>query len=147
MRARAVLAAAIGMIVLRARLRRNGVSSGAPPTNAAVMRPILDRFRRVWSLIQRRRTAMVEREFTCLCGNVWRESRPKFYIDDEVTCPSCGIQGVLGDGESRAVELRQAEASRREARRQRRQQEREQFATMACSVNQMQLNLQHLLDL
>jgi uncharacterized Zn finger protein (UPF0148 family) len=90
---------------------------------------------------------MVEREFTCLCGNVWRESRPKFYIDDEVTCPSCGIQGVLGDGESRAVELRQAEASRREARRQRRQQERERFATMACSVNQMQLNLQHLLDL
>ncbi|GMV30494.1 MAG: hypothetical protein AMXMBFR59_26190 [Rhodanobacteraceae bacterium] len=90
---------------------------------------------------------MVEREFTCLCGNIWRESRSKFYIDDEVTCPSCGLQYVLRDGESRAVELRQAKAARREARRQRRQQERERFANMACSVNQMQLNLQQLVDL
>lgn len=77
---------------------------------------------------------MVEREFTCWCGNIWRESRSKFYIDDEVTCPSCGLQGVLEDGESRAVELRHAKAARSEARRQRRQQERERFANMARSV-------------
>lgn len=90
---------------------------------------------------------MVEQEFTCICGKVFRISRPKFYYEDEVKCPHCGVGFVLSDGESRDVERQQAKAARREARRQRRQQERERFANMANSVSQMQLNLQQLLDL